>query len=92
MLLAGKPALHIPIFMEQAVNAKAAERLGAAICVPPSEPKQIANALAALLSTDRYAKAARAFADRYRDFNPDLQIEQMIERAEGLAIGSKSSA
>ena len=37
MLLSGKPALHIPIFLEQAINARAAERLGAALCVGPSD-------------------------------------------------------
>ena len=87
MLLAGKPALHIPIYLEQAINAAAAERLGAAICASPAEPIQITNALRLLLTSNRFAVAAQAFADRYSDFNPNQQIERLVNRAEELAIG-----
>jgi UDP:flavonoid glycosyltransferase YjiC (YdhE family) len=91
MLLAGKPALHIPIFLEQAINAKAAERLGAAVCATPSDPKQFTNGLHSLLSSDRFAQAAQSFAARYCDFSPDLQIERMIDRADELALGSSAA-
>jgi UDP:flavonoid glycosyltransferase YjiC (YdhE family) len=70
MLLAGKPALHIPIFLEQAINARAADRLGAALCASPSDPNAVVAALRALLTTDHLAQGAKAFAARYADFNP----------------------
>ncbi len=85
MLLAGKPALHIPIFLEQALNARAAERLGAAICVSPTDPKQIVTGLRALLTTDRFSQAANSFAAQYADFNPETQLNRILDRAEQLA-------
>jgi UDP:flavonoid glycosyltransferase YjiC (YdhE family) len=86
MLLAGKPALHIPIFLEQAINARAAERLGAAVTASPNEPKQIIDALRSLLSRDQFAKAAQTFAARYAAFDPTIQIQRLVDRAEELAM------
>ena len=85
MLLAGKPALHIPIFLEQAINARAAERLGAAICASPTDPQQIIAALRTLLTTDRFSQAAKAFAVRYADFNPQEQLMSVLCRADEVA-------
>ncbi|MGA7409182.1 MAG: hypothetical protein WBW33_01785 [Bryobacteraceae bacterium] len=89
MLLSGKPALHIPIFLEQAINARAAERLGAAICASPTDPQQIITALRTLLTTDRFSQAAKAFAVRYADFNPETQLDRILDRAEQLASRGK---
>jgi UDP:flavonoid glycosyltransferase YjiC (YdhE family) len=89
MLLAGKAALHIPIFLEQALNAKAAEQLGAAITASPNEPKQITDALRSLLSRDQFAEAARSFAARYAAFDPNIQIERLVNRAEELATSKR---
>jgi len=88
ILLAGKPALHIPIFLEQAINARAAERLGAAICASPTEPKQIVGGLRSLLTTDQFSQEATAFAARYTDFDPQEQLAKILDRAERLAEGT----
>jgi hypothetical protein len=88
MLLSGKPALHIPIFLEQAINARAAERAGAAICASPTDPNQIVNGLRTLLTTDRCAETAKAFAARYADFNPQAELDRILNRAEQLALGA----
>ncbi len=89
MLLSGKPALHIPIFLEQAINARTAERLGAALCVSPSDPNAVAAALRALLTTDRLAQGAKAFAAGYADFNPETQLARLLDRAEQLAASAR---
>lgn len=88
MLLAGKPALHIPIFLEQAINARAGERLGAAVCVAPSDTKQTIAALRSLLTDERFARAAKSFAARYADFDEERQIDRLLNRAEELAAMS----
>jgi hypothetical protein len=88
MLLAGKPALHIPIFLEQAINAGAAERLGAAISASPGDAKQITAALHRLLTQDQFAAAARSFAVRYANYDPESQIERIVNRADELATNS----
>jgi hypothetical protein len=89
MLLSGKPALHIPIFLEQAINARAAEHLGAALCASPSDPNAVVTALRALLTTDRLAEGAKAFAGRYSDFNPETQLTRLLDRAEELAASAR---
>ncbi len=86
MLLAGKPALHVPIFLEQAINARAAERLGAAICVPPSDVQHCVAALRSLLTDDRLAAGARSFAAKYSGFDAAKQLTRLLDRAEELAI------
>lgn len=85
MLLAGKPALHIPIFLEHGVNADAVAKLGAGIRALPNEPAQIVGGLQVLLSRSKFGDAARAFAVRHADFDAARQSAQLINRAEELA-------
>jgi hypothetical protein len=88
ILLAGKPALHIPIVLEQAINAGAAQRLRAAICAPPSDIKHCVAGLRVLLTGDRLAAGARSFARRYSSFDAARQLARLLDRAEALAIQS----
>jgi UDP:flavonoid glycosyltransferase YjiC (YdhE family) len=95
MLLAGKPVLQLPIFLEQATCGLAIERLGAGICAPPNDPGRVENGLESLLSSSRYAQAARDSAARHADYNPEAQIEQMINAAEDVAtlkLGPESAS
>jgi UDP:flavonoid glycosyltransferase YjiC (YdhE family) len=85
MLLAGKPVLQLPIFLEQAVCGLAIERLGAGLCASPHEPHRVVQSLESLLSSSRFAQAAQAFAARYADYDSSPQIERMVNRAEELA-------
>jgi UDP:flavonoid glycosyltransferase YjiC (YdhE family) len=87
MLLAGKPTLHIPIFLEQGVTAQAVAKLGAGINVMPNEPAKISAGLQALLHLEQFGSAARAFAARHADFDPASQIAKLVDRAEQLAVG-----
>jgi UDP:flavonoid glycosyltransferase YjiC (YdhE family) len=91
MLLAGKPALHIPIFLEQAMNALAVERLGAGICASPANSAAIIAGLRCLLALGQYAESARSFAARYASYDPDQQIQRVIERVEELAVDAASA-
>ena len=84
MLLAGKPTLQIPIFLEQTLNAVTVKRLGAGLIASSSRPPDIFQKLSDMLDSDRYAEAARGFAARYADFNPQRQIEAMVEGVEQL--------
>jgi UDP:flavonoid glycosyltransferase YjiC (YdhE family) len=85
MLLAGKPVLQLPIFLEQATCGLAIERLGAGLCAPPHEPDRVVQSLESLLSSGRFAQAAQTFAARYAEYDPNAQIERMVKRAEELA-------
>jgi UDP:flavonoid glycosyltransferase YjiC (YdhE family) len=81
ILLAGKPILQVPIYLEQALVAAAVSRLGMGLS---ASPEQIAVRLTALLQNDRYAEAAGAFALRHADFDPKQQVAGMLARIDGL--------
>ena len=85
MLLAGKPILQIPIYLEQALNALASVRLGAALSALPSNPQQVVGGLQTMLADGKYAAAARAFAARHADHDPVQHLEKLAQRAEELA-------
>ena len=87
LLLAGRPMVQLPLTLEQTVLARAVDRTGAAETVLQSSADvggELARKLDAVLRCDRYAALARAFAERYRDFDPAAQVRRMVERVEEL--------
>jgi len=86
MLLAGKPMLQIPLFLEQGLNSRAVERLGAGLKAEPNRPEQIAVRLMRLMDSPQYAEAAKQFAAKRGDFSTDRQIDALVERTEGLLV------
>ncbi len=84
ILLAGKPILALPLLGEQGIVAQNVVRLGAGVSAEADNPPEIVRGLEALLSDNRYATAAKAFQDKYADFDRTTQIEQVIERLAGL--------
>jgi len=84
MLLAGKPSLHIPLFLEQAILARSVVRMGAGLCASPNDPRMIADQFDRVLASDVYRKGAIRFAGRYADFDPELQIEKIVARLQRL--------
>ena len=65
MLLAGKPILQIPIYLEQAMLAEAVRRMGAGLCASNRNGAQIVERLREMLGTERYRARAAEFAARY---------------------------
>jgi hypothetical protein len=84
MLLAGKPTLQVPIALEQGLFSMAVARLGAAVVVPPDRPQEAVAGLMRLLGSEAPAEAARAFAARYADYDPQRQVEAILGRIEEL--------
>jgi len=84
MLLAGKPVLQIPLYLEQALNSTAMARTGAGLVALPTSPDQVSGQLRALLSSPRYATAAECFARKYAHLSAKQQIERMIGHALAL--------
>jgi UDP:flavonoid glycosyltransferase YjiC (YdhE family) len=79
VLLAGKPSLHFPIFLEQALVAQNVERLGAGLTATPDTAEAPAY-LDRLVGWPGYAAAARGFAERYAFLDPVTQVERLTER------------
>jgi UDP:flavonoid glycosyltransferase YjiC (YdhE family) len=84
MLLAGKPALQLPIFLEQGLNAIATVQLGAGLSPFPRSPEPVPLQFRSLLESERYAESARRFAVRHADFDPQRQVAAMLDRIDEL--------
>jgi len=84
VLLAGKPVLQVPLVLEQQLTARAVAKLGAGETASPTRPESIREKLEAMLASDRYAAAARAFARRHAGFDPAAQVGRMVSRVEEL--------
>jgi hypothetical protein len=86
ILMAGKPSLQIPIYVEQSLLAGAMMRIGAALGASPASAAEINQQLTRLLTSDCCTEGARAFAARYRDFDPQRQIAAILDRLEELGL------
>jgi hypothetical protein len=85
LLMAGKPTLHIPIHVEQALLVNALIRMGAGLGASPADPRHIEAQFRQMLVDTQCAAAAQAFAARHADFDADKQIAAMLDRLEELA-------
>ena len=82
-LLAGKPLLLLPTHVEQMLNTRRVERIGAGIGIAPyTDASDFDIPLAILVEDGAYAANARAFATRYaRVPDPVAQIAARCEFA-----------
>ncbi|MCY2952197.1 MAG: hypothetical protein NTU53_09505 [Planctomycetota bacterium] len=85
MLMAGKPVLQLPIYLEQGLLARAVCQMGAGQEASLKRPETITQKLQIMLRTDQYQEAAEAFSTRYADFQAQGQIDAMLGRVEELA-------
>jgi hypothetical protein len=84
LLMAGKPALHVPIHVEQALLVNAVLRMGAGLGASPADPRHIEAQFRQMLADTSCAAAAQAFAARHSGFDAARQIAEMVERLEDL--------
>ena len=87
MLMAGVPLLHVPLFFEQEVTTKATVDLGAGLGASPVRPEHVLRQFTAVLSNDRYRRAAQAFAAKYAAFDPAAELGLAAERIDRLIRG-----
>ena len=73
-LLAGTPTLQLPLYMEQLMFARRVKALKAGELATVDQPQRILQLLNGLLATPQYRDHARAFADRYQDFDLNREI------------------
>jgi len=88
MLLAGKPILQLPIHLEQHLVAERTVELGAGLAANRTQPRQIAQRLQILLESPSHAAAAQRFAARYEGFQPQRQLDQMVQRIDQLCLSA----
>jgi UDP:flavonoid glycosyltransferase YjiC (YdhE family) len=85
MLLAGRPTLHVPLFLEQSLCVAAVERLGAGLAAHPDRDDHVRGQLRAALAGESCREAAAAFAARYASFDAGREWERLVARVEALA-------
>lgn len=84
MLLAGRPTLQIPLFLEQQLTADNVVRMGAGLIAPANRPDESIRQLTKLLSDGSFAQAAQRFQQRYAHFDRRGQLDRLIARVEQL--------
>ena len=77
MLMAGKPALLVPIVLEQGLMARRIRRLGAGLDASSKRPDMIVQRLRRLLDDPRFAEAARRAGATYASFDPARQRQEI---------------
>jgi UDP:flavonoid glycosyltransferase YjiC (YdhE family) len=82
LLLAGKPALHLPIYLEQSITAKRIEELRAGTVAHTLNVDEIAVKLNELISSDDYTRAAQRFSEAYRLMDFLAQTRSFIDKIE----------
>ncbi len=82
-LLAGLPVLLIPIQIEQYSVAKRISELGAGILVEPKQKKvNFKQLVKTLLKDPAYSNNAKAFSEKYKDFDAHKTVEELADRCE----------
>jgi hypothetical protein len=85
MLMASKPTLQLPLYLEQGLFGTAVCKMGAGLQPPIQDVQLIGRDLQRMLSSPSFAQAARAFAARHLAFDQLVENEQMVRRLEELA-------
>jgi UDP:flavonoid glycosyltransferase YjiC (YdhE family) len=78
LLLSGKPALHLPLFLEHWLTGHYVANLGAGINEPTLKPDEMAQKLDMLITSDSYTKAAQEFSHRYKHMNAEDQNDKIL--------------
>ena len=85
MLLAGKPCLMVPKYLEQAVFARRVHAIGAGLNCHESHSEQIIAGLGELLTKPEFSDRAKAFRQKHISYSPQRAIAEIISRLEALA-------
>lgn len=83
-LLAGKPLLLLPIYLEQGILAHNLEQTGTGLVASPLHPQDMISKLEILLNEPRFMLAAEHFAKKYADFDADKMTQQLINHIDHL--------
>lgn len=84
LLLAGKPLLVLPLWLEHALVARCARRLGACVIASKANGDAAAHKLRILMRSSRYYDAASGFARRYTDFDSGSHGQTLADHIDSL--------
>ncbi len=84
LLNAGRPVLMVPLNLERVMVTRRVTQIGAGIGAQPGQPQAFWPRLRALLTDDRYAAAAQAYAARHAGETLAAQTQAMLATVERL--------
>lgn len=87
ILLAGKPLLMFPLFLEHRITGQQCVDLGAGLMLDALDTSNVPHALDLLLTDNRFEQAAQQFASRYAHFDAQQSLNRAMERLMALATG-----
>jgi UDP:flavonoid glycosyltransferase YjiC (YdhE family) len=90
-LLAGKPCLVVPRFVEQGLFAEKIERHSVGRMVLAHEGPRFAKVLDELLGDGKYRAGAQTLAAKYAGFTPGGQIPELADHLERLLVPHHAS-
>jgi len=74
MLLAGKPLVLLPQYLEMLLIARSVEAQGAGLSAPMLKPEGILGKLERVLGEPQFAEKARAFAAAHAEWDPAIPV------------------
>lgn len=83
LMLASKPLLVLPIFLEQQILAERIVALGGAISAASDRPKEVVSGLEQLIGNKTLEACAAGFGRRYHAFDAARKTGEMASRIEG---------
>ena len=83
LLLAGKPILHVPFYLEQFLTAHRTEKLGAGLSAATLKPEEMRAKLEMMLASNSYAEGAQRFASQYAGMSRAGQDQRLLDVVEG---------
>jgi UDP:flavonoid glycosyltransferase YjiC (YdhE family) len=84
LLLAGKPVLQLPHFLEQMILAKKVAALGMGLEADQANIHDVAAKLQQLLALDQYGAAAKAFSESHCGTDAAATLQQVLHAVEHL--------
>jgi len=82
VLVAGRPVMQLPIFLEQGLLAHAVCRLGAGAQAPANNEEAALGQLQKVISSTAYAAAAQKFATKYAGYEPAEASQKLLDEIE----------
>lgn len=79
VLLAGMPALVLPIQAEQAIMGQRLSQMKTAISTVDKTPDELHAALSILCNASELHENARAFAKKYQDIDRELPVKRILQ-------------
>ena len=83
-LLYGKPVLAMPTNLERVMVARRLVAVGAGLAVRQDKPENLPKAINTIMTSGKFAEAAKKFGSRYAGLSQQWQTEQMLDAMEDL--------